>query len=259
MRRLLALSLAVSVCMNVILFVSLLRPTSGPQKSPANDITCEKSPQTSLPKFVGHPLSQDDCSQLRAQLAEAQTRLTSKAPLSERFTLSTDRRSPDANTVRFLDRLFGVGSNVAYTIECHGAVCRLDIVTPEPPANWVEELQQHGFFKRVAFTTDGVYFEELEPGRGPANQIIIDLASAFMSKDKEVAQCKENSKSGTLVLTTSLDPSARRILISQSGTLANTPMGDCVMRILVELARPILVPADVTDLPPWPLPPIVVD
>jgi len=196
------------------------------------------------------PVVHGDCSAVEKQLAETEAKLEEHLPPNERYKHAGRSLDVETRARAVLDPIFTPLSKNphAYDVECHGAVCKLDVVDKAIPLDaWMQAVQSHGGFAGWAFSGRDAYATMGTPTE-TAQSVLMGAIGNALNPDAGLHECVGDQKpAGTLTLDIALDPATRRLNVSASGSLANEHVGSCVRTHVQTLLDAIKAPSDVAS------------
>jgi hypothetical protein len=149
-----------------------------------------------------------------------------------------------------------------WQLECHGLVCQVDIAqqSGDPAFDWMSKVQTDvapGLTNGMGFTSvdpktkeflDGerMYIALAEPGDFPGDELLDRIQRAFEYGDAEEDCAKRDPTAGTLDITLTVDPVARTLAVTNSGSLAGTVSAKCLLDALDEILPSYPVPLNAT-------------
>jgi len=254
-------ALVLSVGANVYLALSRDAPASAP--APSRMAACPPVPPTRVPVAV--PRSKlsassalGDCADVEQRLAEAEAEADKYLPPSVRFERSTRNEANETKIRPFLDKVFtDAGHGRGYEVECRAWICRLTIDHKVAREDWMETLQSEpSGVGLVTGRSFGQYVHltlaDQEPE--PHDLLIGRLSASLMSLSAALETCKKTQRTpGDATFTISLDAAARRLVVKVSGSLAVSPLSDCIRPLLESAIAMNPVPAEVKEFPDAPI------
>src|SRR5262245_1099388 len=118
---------------------------------------------------VNDPATRAREAALTVKLLKAQAELEEHRPLSDRFQQGGERSPESEEQARAaLDKMFRTqpGQKPAYTVECRGAVCSLNVDDELDRSDWMRTLQssnERKVFRGMSFGVAGTYLEVASP------------------------------------------------------------------------------------------------
>lgn len=258
-------ALAVSIAANVYLLVTRSRgaPLAAPAVAVApadaaisvagSAIAVPPSEPTRVP--CPPPPPRADCSGVEGKLAETEQKLEAARPAALRYEHAPRSPAAELRARKLLDPMFAAitKSPHPYEVECHGDVCKLDVVDPSLERDvWMREVQSRGGFTSWSFGngTFATLGTEAETAR---NQLMYRIGKAI--EEASIDDCMKPSRpAGSLTVVIHLDSATRRLDARTDGSLANEPAGTCVRSHVQPVLDKIAVPDDVTTFPEMSVP-----
>jgi hypothetical protein len=254
-RHLLPIALALSLGANLYLWFARSSAAAPAPPPPPTIVT----PTPSTPSRSAHVPARkirtrpppDDRGDLEQRILRAEARIEELLPVQHKYKRDP-RSEPTEVAVRpGLDRIL---TPAAYTVECHGRVCKIAI-GEAAPSDWQSALQtspERGWFSTIAFLGGEVYVELAPPERLGAG-IVHAIRIAFELSNDTAACLAANAQRGELTITIRFDPSTRRLRSEVGGSLAAATVGACLRGVLDEVLAKTVVPAGLTSVleAPW--------
>jgi len=196
------------------------------------------------------PVVRTDCQAVENKLADAEAKLEEHLPPDERYKHAGRSLDAETRARAVLDPIFAPLSKSphAYDVECHGAVCKLDVVDKAiPRETWMEAVQSPGGFAGWAFSGFDTYATMGTPTE-TAQSMLMGAIGHALNPDAGLRECAGDERpAGTLTLDIALDPATRRLNVSASGSLANEHVGSCVRMHVQTLLDAIKAPGDLAS------------
>lgn len=199
---------------------------------------------------------------LAQRLEDAERKLEERLRPPERFDRETRTVEVEARIRPIIDKAFdGAPDAVTWDVECHGQVCRVQVVAREGVAfDWMAKLQdgrmrelaERMMFEAARPRQDPVSLEPLRAWDAYLDIVGVNVTSGFDVIDDLLArveaagvyeQCSRTDPTpGYLVLRFHVDADSRSINIEAGGTLATLPAGTCVVVALERAAAAVVMP-----------------
>ncbi|MCB9559400.1 MAG: hypothetical protein H6708_03205 [Kofleriaceae bacterium] len=201
---------------------------------------------------------------LSDRLGEVEAKLADRLSNEERFDLASSSPDAEARVADYFAAAFrDAPASVTYDVECHGTVCRLEVVQPERGVDfdWHERLRGEGGLALFR----GTSMHSPEPGQDPVSKeplltfrsyyrlageqdvsgiaVLQDLYGRFLAADATAACKAAHPQPGYLSLRLQLDPAGPDINVLVGGTLATAPGGQCLRAALDAAIDATTIPA----------------
>lgn len=204
---------------------------------------------------VNDPATREREAALTRELLKAQAELEEHRPLPDRFQQGGERSPETEEQARAaLDKIFVAkpGQEPAYTVECRGAVCSLNVDDKLDRNDWMRTLQsfdERNVFRGMAFGVAGTYLEVASPEYLAASRYVESVFKVIQSSP-EIAACKQRfATPGMVVLAVEIGP-ARAVRVTMTGKLADKDFGACLRPVLEQAPSQVAaLPANITSLP----------
>ncbi|MBV8762567.1 MAG: hypothetical protein JO257_35105 [Deltaproteobacteria bacterium] len=196
-----------------------------------------------------------DCSAVEKKLAETEAALEEHLPPDQRYKHAARSIASEARARAVLDPVFARISKVphSYDVECHGSVCKLDVVDPAlSMSSWMDAVQREGGFAGWSFSRET--FAILGTPDESAKSLLMAAIGRALEPDGGLAACAGAEKpAGTLTLGIALDAATQRLVLTTSGSLASDKLGQCVKSHVQAALDAVKLPDGVgsfaTDIP----------
>jgi hypothetical protein len=259
-------ALAISLGANVVLLMrktDAAPPATAVESKASVEATPARSP-SAVPKRVRAPRSPtgsesaSPCPELVAQLEATEAELDKFLPANERWERYPRSEANEARVRPLLDNVFtDSGKGRGYQVECHELVCKVVVDRAIARDDWMQALQQDparmGMIDGWMFGRD-VYMT-LKANPPTANEKLALAFYAALNTPEPFEACtKAHKDPGNLTITVSLDAAARRLQLTIGGSLARSPLANCIRPLIEAAIATTPVPVEVTEFEPftWP-------
>lgn len=195
--------------------------------------------------------------EIEQRLVDTEAELEKHLPAALAFERFARSEKSEARIRAFLDKVFtDSGRGRGYEVECHDRICRLVVDRRVAREDWRDVMNVEpsgmGLFERRSFGRD-VFLTLADTEPEPYMPLLARIQNSLLAHGKTFETCQRMHPSpGEVTFTIAWEPGTRRLIVKVSGSLAGSPLSECIRPLLESSIAVHPVPADVTEFPDVP-------